>query len=454
MDITLLTVPTQLGENQSLSRNASAQTIQRSNSQFRLQLPIAPGAFEEALSQASTARVSTVLGTQTFHNPLSVVPPYQHTRAMSQPPIRGAGHQFSPYVQTRSTLNLRQTQVATAHDIDVGVDRMVEKMERTFEQVVQGLAEKGYCACKAPDPRAEAQALAKLKTDHTDICTLRLAIRECEEAGVSEKDIGTYRTKLEEMVRADKEAQAKKDDELRKVQNELARVRSEYQKFQSEIQQLKNDASQKENDLREQNKQLATSEKRGEEIKAQLKLMQRKVEDAEAEKRSLKAQIEQIRKEENLKCSKLAAQNQSLLEREKENIQQVQKANAEQQALQSKVSEELQQGKAQISSLKTQIRDSEQYKKEMSEHVLDLERKLNVKASAPAATPSEIFRMMKTGDRNMDREIPALEARNASLESLIKVAEAQHQVLWSFVPKEAALAVEQKLRALKRAPNY
>jgi len=403
--------------------------------------------LEETMSQVSTARVSTVLGTQSFHNPLSMVPPFHHSRAVSQPPMRGLS--CSPNMECRNTI-LRQTHVATAYDMDV--------LGNQVEKVIRLISEKGVCACKAPEPRdsleEKTKASAKLRSEPTDICTLRLAIRAAEEAEVTEKEIETYRNKLAEMERTEKEEQTRKDEELFQMQTEVANLKTDNQSLNYGNQTLRSGINQLELENRRKEKQIETTSQRMEDARTQHEMMQKKSGDLEAEIRNLKAEIDQINKQAELKCSKLTSQNRILLHHEKENIQQVQKANAEHQSLQSKVSEEIQQGKTHLSSLEKQLRESETSKGKMSEYLLDLERKLSVKSlSTSSARPAEIFRMMRSDD-NVNREIQALQSRCAYLESLNKVAQAQHQVLWSFVPKEAEVAVEQKLRAMKAAPRY
>jgi len=292
-----------------------------------------------------------------------------------------------------------------------------------------------------------------LRAEPTDICTLRLAIREAEEAEVTEKEIETYRNKLAEMERIEKEEQTRKDEELRQMQTEVATLKTDNQSLNDGNRTLRSGISQLELENRKKEKQIESTSQREEDARTQHKVLQKKCGDLDAEIRSLKASIDQINQQAELKCSKLTSQNRILLEHEKENIQQVQKANAEHQLLQSKVNEEDRQSKTHLSSLKKQLRECETSKGEMSEYLLDLERKLSVtNVSTSFANPAEIFQMMR-GDDNVNREIQTLQSRCANLESLNKVAQAQHQVLWSFVPKEAEVAVEQKLRAMKAAPH-
>jgi len=410
---------------------------------FQLPLPVAPGAVEEAMSQASTARVSTVINHGTRIPPkVPYVPTRYQRNGSNPPPVRSSS--FSPAPRSRNTwIADSKNRVCTAHDVDENlgkIDAWDNKIKAKY------CKDCGKFILDSTDKKQEIvthekkeKALCNLRMQPANIDAAHLAIREAVQAGVCEKDLERYRSKLDEMEREEKLEKARGDERMRKAQDELFAMKSQLEAAKKEHSDLKISKSELEQTKRKVNQRFALAEKALEEDQGALNSLQKQQVEHEADNDALQMQVDEMKRHTDCKVAELEKENRILREREKENISSEEHARLQKESVQQKMNEKRQDAKL-ISDLQKQLQDSEAAHQESSVAIARLDMKL--KAVGPSYS-----RSMPFPEAEAYRE--DLKSRVCELEKTHEMHKAQHHLLWSFISKDSEPALKQQLLELR-----
>jgi chromosome segregation ATPase len=354
---------------------------------------------------------------------------------------------------------LRQTHVATAHDIDLLGNQLKDnqstlvqhfsentRMLRTVLQDV--LSGKALEKNERPEEKKKERELEADK-ENADTNTKQISILQQE---LAEKQKVIVKHEGEKTV-AQKQ-QIKDQSRIQELQQELVSAQGEKETYLKQHMAHLSKINDHEKRIEEFQLGEAKHEKQHSSNKSRIVELEKSLSHEQAAHAAAHAA--------NARQSALSRTREAELERQLTDLQSVHDSHVRQNDMyrtrcieaERELAEVKEDTTKQILSLTKQVRDAEASKAEIAEINFHLEQRLNVKSVSMSPTsPAEIFRKMQ-GDGKFNQDVQALQSRCANLESLNKVAQAQHQVLWGYMPKEAESAVEQKLRAMKTASRY